>query len=89
MSDCSRYGFYNGCASVHIFGVTYTVYNGALVPFIIAAYGPRRLVFFDTIWITDIKTNTFMEKYVIELSYNEAVSLVYATKRMASKLGGG
>lgn len=30
-----------------------------------------------------------MEKYVIELSYDEAVSLVYATKRMASRLGGG
>ena len=29
-----------------------------------------------------------MEKYVIELSYDEAKSLVYATKRMASRLGG-
>lgn len=29
-----------------------------------------------------------MEKYVIELSYDEAVSLVYATRKMAGKLGG-
>ena len=30
-----------------------------------------------------------MEKYIIELSYEEAKSLIYATKRMAGRLGGG
>ncbi len=30
-----------------------------------------------------------MEKFTIELNYEEAKSLVYATKRMSGRLGGG